>query len=74
MKYKTAYKKFKAIQEVGSAVSVPWEVSRILGGKKINIFGDQIALSPSGDYASLEEARNAVAYYVEQLGGSVTWK
>jgi hypothetical protein len=36
------------------------------------IMGDQVSLG--GDYANVEGARNAIAWYVEQMGGKVEWK
>lgn len=54
-------------------VSVPWEVYRMFGSpsKMVFIWGDQISLGE--DFGSLEECRNAVKWYVEQLGGEVKW-
>jgi nitric oxide reductase activation protein len=39
--------------------------------KFISFFGDQISLGE--DFASLEEVRKALAWYVEQFGGKVKW-
>lgn len=63
--------KFAKIQKIGTHVDVPWSIYRILGPKRIYIIGDQIDLGV--DTGDIEEVRNAVAYYVEQLGGKVEW-
>lgn len=58
-----------------SEVEVPWNVWRFIGSentKRISIHGDQICLGE--DYGSLDEVRNAIQWYVEQLGGTVKWK
>lgn len=55
-------------------IAVPFEVWRIIGAKTITFFGDQLCLQNEGDYARLDEARKAVEFYVEQLGGQVKWE
>jgi hypothetical protein len=52
---------------------VPFNVWNKFGErtKFISFFGDQISLGE--DYASLEEVRAAIEWYVEQLGGEVKW-
>lgn len=71
---KTLHEKFKAVQEINAKVSIPWHVMCILSAgeiKEIEVVGNQISLG--SDFASLEEVRVAVAWYVEQLGGTVKW-
>jgi hypothetical protein len=70
----TVFERHKAIQEIGTEVMVPWDYWRLIGNdsaKSIHILGDQITLGE--DCGSLEEVRAAIGWYVEQLGGSVTW-
>jgi len=38
----------------------------------ITFFGDQLSFGE--DYLSLQEARDAIAWYVDQLGGKVKWR
>jgi hypothetical protein len=54
-------------------IQIPWEVARFMDSKTIRFFGDQICLSNEGDYATLAEARKAIEWYVDQLGGKVKW-
>lgn len=63
--------KYNKIQKIGCSVDVPWHVYRILGPKKIFIIVDQVDLGE--DSCSLDEARKAIEFYVEQLGGLVMW-
>jgi len=46
------------------------------GAKNINIFGDQLCLdnSNTNDYVTLDEARTAIEWFVEELGGKVNWE
>lgn len=66
--------KYEAALKIGSTVEVPWHVKRILGDNKIGFYADQLCLSDEGDYASLQECREAINWYAEQLGGSIKWK
>lgn len=71
---KSLFEKFKAVQEINAKVSMPWHVMRVLSSdeiKEIEVVGNQISLGQ--DFVSLEEARSAVKWYVEQLGGTVRW-
>jgi hypothetical protein len=70
----TLKEKHDKIAELSGSIKAPWEVWTKLGAKEIEIFGTNILLNPEGDYATLSEAQTAVAWYVEQLGGSVSWK
>ncbi len=74
----TLIKKFDAVQEIGTTVPIPfYNVSRIVHGsghKELQIFGQSISLGADGDYASLEECRFAIEWFVKQLGGTVKWK
>lgn len=67
--------KYNKIQEIGTEIITPWEVMRTLGAKSMRIMGDQICLNyqTDSDYVSLEEAREAVAWYAYQLGGKIVW-
>jgi hypothetical protein len=55
-------------------IEVPFEVWRFFGteAKIIAIAGNNASLGE--DFGSLNELRHAVAWYVDQLGGEVTWK
>lgn len=57
-----------------STIDVPYHVWRFIGDetKQISLAGDQASLGL--DYGSLQELRNAIAWYVEQLGGQVKWE
>lgn len=75
---KTILEKFKEIQKIGLEVEIPfYNVSRLFfgsGNKKIHIFGDQIDLGgQDADFCSIDEARAAIEWYVEQFGGKVKW-
>jgi hypothetical protein len=72
-KNNTLVEKFRAIQKIGHTVEIPWQVNRVLGSehKKIEVAGDQVCIQE--DFVSLEEARDAVEWYVKQLGGKVEW-
>jgi hypothetical protein len=65
--------KYAAIVKMNPDTAVPWHVWRCLGNqqKQISISGTDICLGE--DYVSLEQARAAVQWYVEQLGGTVKW-
>ena len=74
---KTLIQAYKEIQEIEAQVPeyphVVW--TKIFGSRfKPLITGNQICLSNDADYASVSEAREAVEYLVEQLGGTVKWK
>lgn len=74
---KTLIQAHKEIQEIEAQISeYPWHVWTKIFGRKCKPFitGDQVSLSPETDYASISETREAVAYLVEQLGGTVKWK
>lgn len=58
-------------------IEVPYPVWCAFAESKytIHISADTCALTgTSGDFVDLERARSAVAWYVRQLGGKVTWK
>jgi len=68
----TLYKLHKALMKMGYEVEVPYSVYRVVGSKgPLSTAGDQITLGE--DYVQIEDARTAIAWYVGQLGGSVTW-
>ena len=55
-------------------IETPWHVWRFLGTncKFIKIAGDQASFGE--DYGNIEELRKAVEFYVDQLGGEVSWE
>lgn len=58
------------------SLKVPWEVWTAFGqaAKEVSFIGNQIALTDDSDFVTIERAREAVQWYVENLGGSVNWK
>ena len=72
-KQKTLLQKYKAIQKIGCSVEVPWAAMRVLHGesKTLDVWGDQVSLGE--DFVSLQEAREAIQFYAEQLGGLILW-
>lgn len=51
---------------------VPYHVSRVFSTEtEPRVFGDQVTFGE--DFVSLQEARVALEWYVEQLGGKVEW-
>lgn len=72
-------KKKKAYQLMLNApepIQLPWEVARLFydmpGSKQLEIFGNQCSIG-LGDYAHLDEMRDALTWLVDQFGGKVTW-
>jgi len=57
-----------------ASIEVPFEVWSLFGHqqKHIDFYGDLICLGE--DSASLDKARKALAWYVDQLGGKVKWE
>lgn len=57
-----------------SEVEIPYKVWTALHENQLSVFihGTDVCLG-SGDYKSITEAREAIAWYVEQLGGKVKW-
>lgn len=68
----TLLQKYNAVQEIGN-VQVPWEVWTVFGenSKVASITGTEICLGE--DYVGIDRARQAVEWYVRQLGGTVKW-
>jgi hypothetical protein len=66
--------KYKQIQKIGTETFVPHAVWRLFSSKRqtISISGSDICLGE--DYASLKQARFAIGFYVDQLGGKVKWE
>lgn len=66
-------KAYKLIK-IYKPVPIPWNVWRFLGSpqKEISVASYQICIGE--DYGSLEECRQAIEWYVDQLGGKVKWK
>lgn len=66
--------KFRAIEKIGTEVEAPFIVTRTIGTKRLAIMGDQVSIGHDDcDYVSVGEARLALEWYVEQLGGVVKW-
>ena len=55
-------------------VVVPYDVWHLFGSqcKSIEFASDRLSFGE--DYASIEEARLALEFYVEQLGGKIKWE
>jgi hypothetical protein len=71
---KTVFERYKAMQAIGTRVSVPYHVWHLFGTpqKELSIFGDDVCLGE--DYGSLAEAREAIEWYANQLGGKIKWE
>ena len=69
----TLLKKYRAIQKIGTEVDVPHAVWTKFSEqqRRCSIVGTDVSLGE--DYCSIEQAREAVEWYVNQLGGKVTW-
>lgn len=72
-------KKKKSIRAVDVLVTqpdidIPWKVYTVVSDSEIqiSILGDQLFIG-GGDYVKLDEARNAIEWFVDQLGGKVKW-
>lgn len=67
--------KFRKLQKMGTQVQIPWEVWTKLGYRGvISIVGDEVCLGSESDCCTLENARKAVQWYAEQLGGAIKWE
>lgn len=69
-------KAYKEIQKINNRLEpYPHEVWTKLIGRTFTprVMDNQFCLSPDADYASIDEARTAVEYLVDQLGGKVVW-
>lgn len=55
-------------------IEVPYNVWRFFGqqSKIITVAGNQASFGE--DYGTQEELRNAIEFYVDQLGGKVKWE
>lgn len=69
----TVIQKYEAIVKMNPDTKVPFDTWRCFGErqKHVHLSGTQICLGE--DYVTIEEARQAVKWYVEQLGGFVKW-
>jgi lysozyme family protein len=65
--------KWKKMQEIGSGVDVPWHVMRVIDCKKLYVDVNYVSIADNGDMVAPEEARVAVDWVVDQLGGKVRW-
>lgn len=70
----TVIQKYAAIIKMNSNTTVPWYVWRCFNAqqKYVSIVGTAVCLGE--DYVTITQARKAVQWYVEQLGGSVKWE
>ncbi len=66
--------KLKEQLKLQKDIKVPFHVWRMFAEecKIIHLAGNQSSLG--GDYATLQELRTAVEWYIEQLGGKVKWE
>lgn len=67
--------KYKKIQRLGYEEKIPWHVAHVLSnehGSYISVSGSDVSLGE--DYVSLEQARKAVEWYANQLGGRIKWE
>jgi hypothetical protein len=71
---KTLFEKYKAIQKVGTTVEVPYEVWTAFGSNCRELSISQTDICLGEDYKSLRQARAAIEWYVNQLGGKVKWE
>jgi hypothetical protein len=65
--------KLKEQLKLQKDIQVPYNVWRMFGDdcKMISIAGNQASLGE--DYGTIEDLRNALEFYVDQLGGKVKW-
>lgn len=72
MKLYDIYKKTQKLNE--KKEEVPYDVWVVFGDqtKNMEVFGDQLCFGC--DYVHLGQARNAIKWYVNQLGGVVVWE
>lgn len=68
---KTISDRLKAIEDL-EAIEVPWFAGKRLGLTP-TLFGSQIAFTDDGDYLNRDDVCEALQWWVQQLGGSVTW-
>jgi hypothetical protein len=65
-------KLYKQLQKY-KPIEVPYKVWVCFGqqSKLIHVAGDQASLGE--DYVDLEQLREAISWYADQLGGKITW-
>ena len=68
--------KLKDQLKLQSNIEVPFDVWRLFGSKEkngtITMMGHQASFGE--DYGTLPELRSAIEWYVDQLGGKITWE
>lgn len=71
---KAATNTVKALIDKYAPITVPYNVWTVFGeeAKEVRIAGDQASFGC--DYKSLPELREAMEWYVQQLGGSIKWE
>lgn len=65
---KQAAENQKALNE-----AMPHKTMCMLGSRSISLSGDQICITPDGDYMTVEEIQEAMQWLIEQFGGQVKW-
>lgn len=71
----TLIERYRAIEKIGTEIEVPWHVRRTIGSSRLAIMGDQVSIGDSDcDFVSVTEAREALEWYVNQLGGNIQWR
>lgn len=69
MNLKQRLEKIKELEDVPRA---SWEHGIRLG-LNVSLAGSSVCFTNDGYYVSLEEAQQALEYYVQQFGGKVKW-
>lgn len=71
---KTAFEVFKEVQELNKSQNdTPWYVKRVMPDNfRIEVLGEQLTFGQ--DFVTIEEAREALDWFVNELGGTVKWK
>jgi len=70
----TVIERLRAIEKIGTTVHVPFEHGRFFKSHAtidLDGFGN---VSFGEDFGTLNEVRNALEWYVAQMGGKVKWK
>jgi hypothetical protein len=70
----TKPKIYQYIKKSPEPIKVPFDVWRLFGNQAKHVYLSGKCVSFGEDYANIEEARKAIEWYVEQLGGNVNWE
>ncbi len=70
---KTLIERYRAIQEIGTDVEIPYEVTCVFGGegRELSVVGSHVCLGE--DYVDITKARQAISWMATQLGGKIIW-